>query len=168
MNPIGLALGKGTVSLEVAISQKLQYRKDMENEQNNNESQHWFDDGIVLHDLGQNDESLKAFEKAIRLNPTFARAWNGKGNILYYLDRDDEAFIAYEEAIRIDRKDAFPWIGKGNVLYKQGRYDEAFKACEEAIRLDPKGAFPWNTKGNWHAPQKLYHCVLEGIRYFMP
>ena len=46
--------------------------------------------------------------------------------------------------------------------------------CNQAVHIarindlseegDKEAIFHWS----WHAPQKLYHCVLEGIRYFMP
>ena len=40
----------------------------------------WLIKGRALTKLGKFDEALKAFEKAIEIDPKYALAWNNKGN----------------------------------------------------------------------------------------
>lgn len=50
-------------------------------------AQDWCDIGIALYDLGNNDEAIKALDKAIAQNSEYAYAWNAKGLALDALDR---------------------------------------------------------------------------------
>ncbi len=58
----------------------------------------WADKGSVLEKMGRKEEALKAFDKAIELNPTNAIAWAGKGNALESLGRNSEADTAFARA----------------------------------------------------------------------
>lgn len=49
--------------------------------------------------LGEMDEALKYFDKAIDMNPEFDSAWNDKGVLLRELDRKDDAIECYEKAL---------------------------------------------------------------------
>jgi len=58
----------------------------------------WADKGSVLEKMGRKEEALKAFDKAIELNPTNAIAWAGKGSALESLGRNSEADTAFARA----------------------------------------------------------------------
>jgi tetratricopeptide (TPR) repeat protein len=97
----------------------------------------WFNKGIALLGQGKYDEGIKAYDEAIRLDPSYVRAWNNKGLALFGQGNYDEAIKAFDEAIKLDPKFAMAWNNKGLALFGQGKYDEAIKALDEAIRLDP-------------------------------
>ncbi len=48
--------------------------------------------------LGKDDEALKAFEKAIEIDPNYAKAWCNKGTDLGHLGRNTEADAAFTKA----------------------------------------------------------------------
>jgi len=106
----------------------------------------WFEKGLNLEDQGKLDEALKAYEKAIELDPKLSNPWNGKGNVFLDQKKYDEALKAYEKAIELDPKSAHPWNGEGIVFRNLKKYDEALKAYEKAIKLDPSIAYFWNNK----------------------
>ena len=54
-------------------------------------AEEWFDKGVNLSNQSKYDEAMKAFDKAIELNPQYAEAWVGKGFLLYGLRKYDEA-----------------------------------------------------------------------------
>ncbi len=108
----------------------------------------WLDEGHTHYDAKRYDEALDAYERAILLDPSFARAYNGKGNALYYFKRYEEALAAFERAILLDPDCAPAYNGKGNALYYFKRYEEALAAYERAILLDPDCAPAYNGKGN--------------------
>ncbi|MGB9622783.1 MAG: tetratricopeptide repeat protein, partial [Candidatus Bathyarchaeia archaeon] len=58
--------------------------------------------GISLANLGNVQEALDCFNKAIELNPNLAKAWYNKGLILFKLNRVNEAEFCAKEALRID------------------------------------------------------------------
>ena len=48
------------------------------------------------------NDALKAFNKAIEINPTSARAWHNKANTLYNLGKYEESMRTYNKAIELD------------------------------------------------------------------
>jgi len=107
----------------------------------------WHNKGIALRKLGKYDEAIKAYDRAIDLDPKYASAWNNKGIALDELGKYDEAIKAYDKAIDLDPKYTSAWYNKGIALDELGKYDEAIKAYDRAIDLDPKDALAWHNKG---------------------
>ncbi|MDI6704493.1 MAG: tetratricopeptide repeat protein, partial [bacterium] len=62
----------------------------------------WFNKGVELGKLRRHKEAIKAFEKAIEINPQYAEAWVNKGFCLGELGIDEEAIKAFEKAIEIN------------------------------------------------------------------
>src|SRR5208283_5560541 len=73
----------------------------------------WVQEGSVLTNSGKYTEAIKAYDKAIEINPQDADAWNGKGVILDELGKYDEAIKAYDKAIEIDPRYFEAWTNKG-------------------------------------------------------
>lgn len=83
------------------------------------------------------DDSLAAFETALRLNPNFALAQAFYGLSLSYSGHWQEADKAARRAIRLSPRDPFAATYHGIVAYAQfiGRnYDDAIKFARESIR----------------------------------
>ena len=99
----------------------------------------WLEEGNALEDLKRYDQSLAAYEQAIRLDPNYAPAYLGKGNVLDYLQRYDQALAAYEQAIRLDSKFALAYNNKGLTLNKLGKSSEAKLAYDKARQLGYTG-----------------------------
>ncbi len=100
----------------------------------------WLEEGDKLYNQGRDEKALKAYERAIRLDPDLALAHNKKGNALYNLERYEEALGAYDEAIRLDPNATILYGNKGIILGHLKRYEEALDAYEQVIRLDPNNA----------------------------
>ncbi len=81
----------------------------------------WNDKGNALVDQGKYDEAIKAYDRAIEINPQLAEPWFNKGVALYLQGKYDEAIQAYDRVIEIDPHLAEPWSGKGSVLMDQGQ-----------------------------------------------
>ena len=58
----------------------------------------WFEQGSNLADQGKKEEALKAYEKAIELDPKFANPWNGRGLALKALGRKSQAVECFARA----------------------------------------------------------------------
>jgi tetratricopeptide (TPR) repeat protein len=59
---------------------------------------YWCNKGLALGKQVKYDESIKAYDEAIRLNPKLAAAWNGKGCALQSLGRFADADAALAKA----------------------------------------------------------------------
>jgi len=124
----------------------------------NNESfsNAWIGKGTALAKLGRLNESMEAFDEAIKLNPQNAAfVWLSKGEALNESGRYNEAVKAYDEVIELSPKSnealiAHAFGSKGDALLAWGKYEEAVKAYDEAIDqypLEPMGAQVWHRKG---------------------
>jgi tetratricopeptide (TPR) repeat protein len=107
----------------------------------------WLSEGRTHFFAERYQESLAAYEQAIRLNQRSAAAYCGKGEALFALRRFGEALAAFEQSIRLDPSRAIAYYGKGNVLEGLNRYEEALTAHEHAIRLYPNSV-AYNGKGS--------------------
>jgi len=64
-----------------------------------------YTDGVFLARDGKHDEALKAFNEAIKLNPTIIDCWGKRGYSLLELGKHSEAIKSYDEAIRLQTAD---------------------------------------------------------------
>ena len=108
----------------------------------------WNNKGLSFNSQGKNDEALKAYDEAIRLNPNYVEAYCNKGNNLgLHQHKYDDAIQAFDKAIQLNPNYAEAWHYKGLALNMKGKSDEAIKAFDEAVRLNPKYADPLVGKG---------------------
>ena len=61
-------------------------------------AEEWFNKGMAFIELGQYQDAISAFDKAIEINPKYANAWNNKGVALGRLGRYKEAKVCYDKA----------------------------------------------------------------------
>jgi len=82
------------------------------------------------------DDSLAAFETALRLNPSFSIAQSYYSVTLSYCGRWEEGVLAAEHALRLSPRDPFSAVYYGVAAYAQfvGRnYDEAMRLARHGI-----------------------------------
>jgi tetratricopeptide (TPR) repeat protein len=91
------------------------------------------------------DEAIKAYNKAIEIDPEDADSWSSKAWALRHLGKYNEAIKAYNKAIEIEPENAGGWYCKAEVLLHLGKYNEAIIAFDKSIEIFPDGEF-WNAK----------------------
>ena len=119
------------------------------------------------------DESLAAFETAVRLNPSFSLAQGYYGLTLCYCGRWKEGALAAERALRLSPRDPFSAIYYGISAYAQfvGRnYDEAMRFARQGIqRADFVGAHRVLTAAAAMAGQiDIAEAALRELRRVQP
>jgi tetratricopeptide (TPR) repeat protein len=85
----------------------------------------WFNKGEALSNQTRWYEAIKAYDKAIELNPQYTDAWVNKGDAHHFQGEYDEAIEAYNEAIRQDPNYEWAKIMKEIDLGLVGRSKEA-------------------------------------------
>ncbi len=103
--------------------------------------------GASAAQLGQLDDAILAFQKALSIKPDYAEAYNNIGNALKDQDKMKEAIEAYKKALSIKPDYAEPFNGMGNALRDQGRLNEAIKVYKKALSIKPDYAEAYNNMG---------------------
>ena len=103
----------------------------------------WRTKGYLLADLGRQNESLAAYEEAIKIDPADALTWSEKGSQLVQLKRYNESLPAFERALELtpesgSKERAQIWISKGEALNKTGRQEEALAAFQKSVDASEK------------------------------
>jgi len=85
-------------------------------------------------------KAIRAYQKAIELNPRALGAFINLGTIYYHQRAFEEAERAYRAALALSPSSALVHFNLGNLLEEQDQMDSARGHYDEAIRLDP--AYP--------------------------
>ncbi len=105
--------------------------------QNNTSSNYWFMQGLASYEQENFSQSLKAYEKAIELDPLNSEAWNNKGIDLGLLGRYDEALQSFEKAVELNSSYAEAWYNMGVIYDFKGQYYTAVQAYKQATQINP-------------------------------
>jgi serine/threonine protein kinase len=127
----------------------------------------WNSKGASLTSLGQYDEAIRCYDKALEIDPRYAAAWGNKGTSLNCLGLYDEAIRCHEKALEIDGLFATAWINKGNSLNSLGRYDEAVRCSEKALEIDPRLAEAWGNKALAEESLGRREAAAKSYRHFI-
>lgn len=96
--------------------------------------------GLVHEALGEEDQVVAAYEKAMELEPENGQFPNRMGVYLFSKTRNEEAIRYYEKALSLDPENAIFQNNLALALEATGHFEEAEKAYQKAIELDPKTA----------------------------
>ena len=97
----------------------------------------WATLGVVLQQLGRNEEALLPMQKAVELAPNDAQAHSNLGNTLSYLGRLDQAEASFRRALKINKNFAEAHLNLGATLHDMGRLTEAETCYRRAIQIKP-------------------------------
>ncbi len=84
----------------------------------NEKSDYWFKRGFQLSGSHSYEDALKAYDKALRMNPENADAWSGKALALRYLSLNEHDLDKYSESLKAS--------------------DKAIELYDKAIKADPQ------------------------------
>lgn len=99
----------------------------------------YYNKGLALKALRQNEEAIKAFKEAINLKSDFAPAYNAIAGIYLVQGDYDNAIDNYNKALQYDKKlDAAmkgmveALLGKSNMLIQAGKFQDAVNLLTQA------------------------------------
>jgi len=93
--------------------------------------------GIAWHNLSELDLARKSYERAMKLDKTYAEPVNNVGTVYYAQKRYSTAVKRYRKAIQLAPTKASFWSNLGTAYYSQGKFDRMMLAYDKAIELDP-------------------------------
>ncbi len=107
-----------------------------------------------------NDQAQQFFERAISLDPTFARAHAGlsfthfQNAFQHWADRDEQAELAYRtasQALLADDRDPAAHLSIGRALWLRKLHDQSIEELRQSVDLSPSFAFA-------HYSLAFVHC----------
>jgi tetratricopeptide (TPR) repeat protein len=111
---------------------------------------HWVRWGLLLHrELGKHVEALKAYQKALKINPKDSHTWNYIGLIHFYDTKlPAKAREAFEQAIDADATNHHAWHNLANTFCQHLNMPlEAVGHYQKAISLQPEFWLAWGGLG---------------------
>ncbi len=98
--------------------------------------------GVAYRSKGQYDQAISDFNKALEINPRYARAHYNRGNTYYQMGRYDQAISDYNKALEINPRHAKAYNNRGVAYESTGQYDKAWedvhKAQDLGFKINPQ------------------------------
>jgi Flp pilus assembly protein TadD len=91
--------------------------------------------GAILLKLGRRDEAKNKLQKAIALEPEFAKPYEDLGRLFLLTKKPEEAARRFSQAIGLDDSQASAYGGLANALSQLGRMEEASTAHQQFLNL---------------------------------
>lgn len=95
-----------------------------------------YKDATAYHDLGEFEQAISEYRKAIALNPNSPIIYNRLGVAYSELKQYDAALDAYQRALALSPMTAEPHYNMGLVYLKQGDLPHALKAFKRATIIN--------------------------------
>lgn len=96
----------------------------------------WFEYGLRYDIEGKWKLSIKAYRRALQLNPTMADCWNNLATIYYRVGKKKKAIRYYLNALKINSNYKLAYYNLGNIFEEIKKYRVAVKMYMKAIELD--------------------------------
>ena len=121
--------------------------------------------GVIYKDLDQLDASVKAYSKALFINPDYTSAYYNMGIALKAQGKLEEAIQAYNKALSINPGYAAAYNNMGNALKEQEKFDEAIVCYNKALSIKSDYMDVYNNMGTaLHEQEKLDEAIVCYIK----
>jgi len=121
----------------------------------------WFKKGLLTYKTKYNQDAMKAFDKAIEIDPNYARAYAGRAAIYNDWGKHPQALKESEQAVKIDPTLAWGFNTRGWAHIGLLNYQKAIEDLSKAMELAPKYAWPYCNRSWAYFMLKNYHQALE-------
>ena len=88
----------------------------------------WTNKGCVLGQLGETDQAIECFDKALEINPRDAEVWASKGIVLGDLGKFDQAIECYDKLLEIN-----PTLAKKSPTRNRNIDDKYIYHCSSKV-----------------------------------
>ena len=96
--------------------------------------------GLALIMQGEFRDAIVEFNRAIRMDPTYAEAYHDRGNAYSGLGNEVAAFADYNKAITLDPDYGNAYYNRGNLYLQREQYHQAIADYDRAIELNAEDA----------------------------
>jgi lipoprotein NlpI len=121
-----------------------------------------------LQEEGDYNESIKFYDKYLKVYPTDERGFNFRGQAYFDKKEYDKAVKDYNAALKIKPNYSAAMINRGDVHFKMEKYNNAIKDYTRAMKLDPEDLYPVFARGlsymkeeDWNDAIKDFTVVIK-------
>jgi tetratricopeptide (TPR) repeat protein len=94
--------------------------------------------GIAVHQQAALGQALKYYQRAVKLDPTYADAQNNIGTIWYQRKKYGKAIKAYQKAIAIRSDMPVLYSNLAYAYFGDKKYEQAIGSFRQALAMDPQ------------------------------
>ncbi|MCK9441254.1 MAG: tetratricopeptide repeat protein, partial [Methanothrix sp.] len=124
---------------------------------------YWCERGLSLSDLGQFENALESYKRALEINPRSIKALKNRANVFFRIGRYEEAIDDFRKALEINPQLIDAWHGMGNAMSKLGRYKEAVSAYERTLKVNRSFIDAWVGRGVALGNMARYQEAVESF-----
>jgi tetratricopeptide (TPR) repeat protein len=104
--------------------------------------------GVVKSDLGNKQEAISDYDRAIAINPQYAIVYNNRGFAKSALGNKQGAISDYDKAIAINPQYAIAYNNRGSVKSELGNKQGSISDYDKAIAINPQLAQAYYNRGS--------------------
>ncbi len=117
--------------------------------------------GKIYLQLGEYQQAVDYYNKAIAINPTDTDAYNNRGIAYRNLGKYQEAIQDYTKAITINPQSANTYNNRGVVYYNLKEYQKAIEDFNQAIVINPQDGDAYYNRGNAYCDLGEYQKAIQ-------
>jgi tetratricopeptide (TPR) repeat protein len=102
------------------------------------DSANYYNRGSAYAHLGEREQALSDFDRALRLNPRLAVAYYNRGFVYFGAGDYQQAVADFSEAVRLDPNFAAAYSNRGTSHGALGNIERALADFDRALELDPR------------------------------
>ena len=112
-------------------------KKKTEQQQERGDNSRFFLDGVKQKSLGNTEQAINFFQKAIEVNPEEPAAHYELAKLLVKKNKLDEALYETQRAAELDPDNDWYKLLLANIYEKKGQYQESLEVWEELVQKNP-------------------------------
>ncbi|MBN2893822.1 MAG: tetratricopeptide repeat protein [Bacteroidales bacterium] len=103
----------------------------------------WYNLGVVLTKLEENEKAIEAFDFAIAIDPKFSSAMYNKANILLNLGLFKEAVNEFNNVVFLEKGNASAIFHRGLAYFNQSSYKNALADIKSSLKIQEDQPEAW-------------------------
>jgi tetratricopeptide (TPR) repeat protein len=124
----------------------------------------YYNRGIAHGVLGNYKQAISDFDRAIEINPNYAKAYNNRGNAYAGLGNYKQAISDYDRAIEINPNYEYAYNNRGIAYACLGNYKQAISDYNKAIEINPNYAKAYNNRSVAYVSLGNQKQAIEDIK----
>jgi tetratricopeptide (TPR) repeat protein len=127
----------------------------------------WMRRGVCYDALGQGEEAVRDYEKAIALETRESYALTYRGVAYRSQEQYSEAISSFNHSIELNDTYDYAWMQRGVVYYELGEYEKALDDYNQAVELNPDRTLTYLYRAYAYYTLKDYDHAQEDFEMYL-
>jgi len=117
--------------------------------------------GEAYSEIGQYDQAILDYTKALKINPKYSEAYYDRGNAYGKKEMLDQAILDYTKALEINPKYSEAYYNRGNAYGKKDQFDQAILDYTKALEINPNYVEAYTNRGSVYYVKRQYERAIS-------